>query len=220
MISGKRIILIIAIFAATWLFLRNTTTVQPVPIKKPLSLFPQQLGPWHRISARQLSAEVIDILKMDDYINYIYAAPDGKTIDLYVAFYQAVGISGGYHSPKNCLPGSGWGIEQVQSFTLPTGIEGRNTSTVSEMVIRKQKTSQIVLYWYQNRGRIIGSEYLEKVFLVVDGLFRGRRDGAFVRLISHVDDKDIPATEAVLKKFSVLAMKELENFLPGKKKNQ
>jgi EpsI family protein len=157
---------------------------------------------------------------MDDYINYIYAAPDGKTIDLYVAFYQAVGISGGYHSPKNCLPGSGWGIEQVQSFTLPTGIEGRNTSTVSEMVVRKQKTSQIVLYWYQNRGRIIGSEYMEKVFLVVDGLLKGRRDGAFVRLISHVDDKDIPATEAVLKKFSVLAMKELENFLPGKKKNQ
>ena len=220
MISGKRIILIITIFAATWLTLRNSSTVQQVPIKQPLSLFPEQLGSWHRISSNQLSAEVIDILKMDDYINYIYAAPDGKTIDLYVAFYQAVGISGGYHSPKNCLPGSGWGIEQVQSFTLPTGIEGRNTSTVSEMVVRKQKTSQIVLYWYQNRGRIIGSEYMEKVFLVVDGLLKGRRDGAFVRLISHVDDKDIPATEAVLKKFSVLAMKELENFLPGKKKNQ
>jgi len=29
-------------------------------------------------------------------------------INLYVDYYKAVGGSGGYHSPKNCLPGGWW----------------------------------------------------------------------------------------------------------------
>ena len=216
MISGSQILLVILLFAATLLVLQNSATIHPVSIKQNLSLFPEQLGTWHSVSSIRLSDDVINRLKMDEYINSVYAAPDGRTIHLYVAFYQAVGISGGYHAPVNCLPGSGWGVERVQSLTLPGGPLGRDSTTVSQMVIRKQKSRRVVVYWYQNRGRIIGSEYLEKIYLVLDAVFTGRRDGTLVRLISPVENNNIAASEAAARDFSVLVMQELENFLPGK----
>ncbi len=214
MISGRRTFLVIMLFAVTLLVLQNSATVHPVAIKKTLSLFPEQIGNLHCVSSLSLPDEVVSRLGMDEYIDRIYAAPDGGTIELYVAFYRAVGISGSYHSPANCLPGSGWGIEQVHSVNLPAA--GLDRTQVSQMIIRKQNKRRVVFYWYQNRGRIIGSEYMEKIYLVRDALLTGRRDGSFVRLVAPVINDNIKATEKNVKNFSVQVMQELKNFLPGK----
>lgn len=216
MISRTRIILVLLLIAVTWLVIQSSSTPLPVSIKKPLALFPEQIGPWTRVASRLSSTEVVEILGVDEYIDYTYVGPNGKTINLYVAFYASVGVSGAYHSPKNCLPGSGWAIERVDSFPLPVGIEGSSKSSITELLIHNRDEYQIVLYWYQNRGRIIGSEYQEKIMLVVDGLLKRRRDGTFVRIISNLHKDDIPATEELLRTFSSLVMNELEAHLPGK----
>ena len=84
------------------------------------------------------------------------------------------------------------------------------------MIIRNRNEYQVVLYWYQNRGRIIASEYMEKVYLVLDALSMRRRDGAFVRLMAIAPDGDVQATEILLKNFAELALVELDLYLPGK----
>ena len=90
------------------------------------------------------------------------------------------------HSPQNCLPGAGW--EPVKQSLL-TIADPRNPSdhiTVNRYLIQKGLTRQLVLYWYQGRGRIVGSEYWSKIYLVVDAARRNRTDAAIVRVVVPV----------------------------------
>ncbi|MFH0781452.1 MAG: exosortase C-terminal domain/associated protein EpsI [Pseudomonadota bacterium] len=216
MISKGRISIILVLFAITWYLLQMTAEVTPVPIKKPLALFPHQIGDYHLSKSFQSSAGVVEMLGVDDYLQYNYVDAANTRINLYVGYYMAVGVSGGYHSPKNCLPGGGWGIDQVKNIELQVGINGKKKATVSEMLIRNGAEYQVVLYWYQNRGRIIASEYWEKIYLVLDAIMMRRRDGTFIRIMSTVQDNQIEAAEAKLHKFAEQTMTLLEDHLPGR----
>lgn len=218
MISKKNTLIVLLLILGTWLILQNSASVTAVPIKQRLDFFPKTIGQWQLIQTNATSEDVIEMLGVDDDINYTYRNPNGKLISLYIGYYSAVGVSGAYHSPKNCLPGGGWGIDSIQPFSLQTGIEGNSKSEVSEMLIRNGDKYQIVLYWYQNRGRIIASEYWEKVFLVLDALRLGRRDGTFVRIMSTVEDNNnIGQVSKETGEFAELVMKNLESYLPGSK---
>ncbi|MDK9705910.1 MAG: EpsI family protein [Desulforhopalus sp.] len=216
MTNNIRVFAILALFAATWFMLRTTSAVTPVPIKKSLANFPHQVGEYHLAKTFQSSAEVLNMLGVDDYLQYNYVDDAGSRINLYVGYYTAVGVSGAYHSPKNCLPGGGWGIDGVKNVELAAGGKGEGRATVSQMLIRNGGEYQIVMYWYQNRGRIIASEYWEKIYLVLDAMLLQRRDGTFVRIMSTVPDKQIEATEARLKQFAEKTMALLEEHLPGR----
>lgn len=215
MISKARVLIIITLLAATWYTLQATSQVTATPIKKSLSLFPHQIADYHLSNSFQSSAGVIEMLGVDDYIQYNYIDEANIYINLYAGFYKAVGVSGSYHSPKNCLPGGGWGIDTIKKVVLETGIKNKKQSTVSEMLIRNGAEYQVVLYWYQNRGRIIASEYWEKIYLVLDALFKGRRDGTFVRIMTVAQDGDIKGAEARIKLFAEQVMPLLEQHLPG-----
>lgn len=215
MISKARVLIIITLLAATWYTLQTTSQVTATPIKKSLSLFPHQIADYHLSNSFQSSAGEIEMLGVDDYIQYNYIDEANAYINLYAGFYKAVGVSGSYHSPKNCLPGGGWGIDSIKKVVLETGIENKKQSTVSEMLIRNGAEYQVVLYWYQNRGRIIASEYWEKIYLVLDALFKGRRDGTFVRIMTVAQDGDIKGAEARVKSFAEQVMPLLDQYLPG-----
>ncbi len=212
-----RVVTVLVLFGLTWYLLQMTTSVARINIKKSLSTFPHEIGEYRLSNSFQSSAAVIEMLGVDDYIQYNYVNDQGDIINLYVGYYKAVGVDGGYHSPKNCLPGGGWGIDQIKTQNLDSGIEGKKKSTVSEMLIREGDSYRIVFYWFQNRGRVIASEYWEKIYLVLDALFKGRRDGTFVRVMSIVPGKDIDTTRARVKQFSEQVMVLLEDYLPGAK---
>lgn len=217
MISKTKVGIVLALLVVTWYVLQTTSEVTAVPVKKPLSLFPQQVAGYHLSKSFQSSSEVLDMLGVDDYIQYNYIDDSKARVNLYAGFYKAVGVSGSYHSPKNCLPGGGWGIDAVKNVTLNTGIDGGRESTVSQMLIRNGSDYQVVLYWYQNRGRIIASEYWEKIYLVLDALFKGRRDGTFVRIMTVAQDGDVEGAEQRIKHFAEQVMPLLEQHLPGAK---
>lgn len=214
-IHPGRVCVLIALFALTWYVLQHTSRVNPVEIKKSLSSFPQTIGSYRLSDSFQSSAEVLELLGVDDYIQYNYINDAGNRINLYVGFYRSVGVEGSYHSPKNCIPGGGWGINRIREQQLEVGIEGQKSSTVSEMLIRHGADYQVVFYWFQNRGRIIASEYWEKVYLVLDAIFKGRRDGTFVRIMSFAPGGDIEQAQQMVKGFSEEVMPLLENYLPG-----
>jgi EpsI family protein len=210
-----RTFIVLLLFAATWYILQATSGVTPVPIKKSLASFPEQIGDYRLSNSFQSSADVVKLLGVDDYIQYNYISPSMTGVNLYVGYYSSVGVGGGYHSPKNCLPGGGWGIDTVKTIQLQAGIEGKKQSIVTEMLIRKGDEYQIVLYWYQNRGRVITSEYWEKIYLVLDALFKGRRDGTFVRIMVPAKGAEIEDAERRAQKFAQQVMVALENHLPG-----
>jgi EpsI family protein len=210
-----RLFIVLLMFAATWYILQTTSAVTPIPIKKSLASFPEEIGGYRLSDSFQSSADVVKLLGVDDYIQYNYVTPSQSWANLYVGYYSSVGVGGGYHSPKNCLPGGGWGIDTVKTVRLRAGIEGKSTSTITEMLIRQGDEYQVVFYWYQNRGRVIASEYWEKIYLVLDALLKGRRDGAFIRIMVTVKEADIEGAERRAQKFAEQVMVTLENHLPG-----
>lgn len=210
-----RLLFLILVFYLAYYFIQGSSIVRNVPILQPLRKFPPILGEWRIDSSRKSTDAEISMLGVDDYVEFNYSTSASLSLNFYAAFYESVGTGGGYHSPRNCLPGSGWGVVSSKPILIaPKGKEGG--VKVSEMLIRNGNSYQLVLYWYQNRGRIIHSEYLEKIYLVFDAIKDKRRDGTFVRLITPVRDGDILKSEKLLINFAELAMTELENYLPGR----
>ena len=176
-LSNARIAVVLALFALTFVGLQFSQTVRQVPIKQPLSGFPVEIGEWKFARKSFFSAPVIEMLGVADYISYDYTEGNGGWLNLYISYFTAVGVTGGYHSPQNCLPGGGWNIASVEDVPLAMG------GQIKKVLVQKGGEQQVVLYWFQNRGRIIASEYWEKIYLVLDAVFKQRRDGSFIRII-------------------------------------
>ena len=213
--SIARLLILLILFGATFYLLQGVSCTVRTPIQQPLSGFPLQLNEWKTFSSQKSSDAVIKMLGVDDYIEYNYANPEGRTLNFYAAFYESVGTGGGYHSPKNCIPGGGWGIDSSKTIEVHPA-NGKPPVMVSAMLIRNRNEYQVVVYWYQNRGRIIASEYWEKIYLVLDAILMKRRDGTFIRLMAPVRDGNIAQTEQLLQQFAAFTMAELEHFLPGR----
>jgi EpsI family protein len=159
------------------------------PAHRPLREFPAV------IAARQsqdfpYEPDVVEAIGADDYINRVYLG-DVPPVELYVGYYGDERSGDRIHSPRNCLPGSGW--EPVRSAQLEIGsLEGR-PAVVNEYVVEQGARRALVLYWYQTRHRVIASEYAAKYWLVVDGVRRRSTDGTMVRIWTTTADGDASA---------------------------
>ncbi len=218
--SSYRAVIILICFIGIGFLLHGATGTHPISIVKPLDTFPKHLGNWTLEATHSSSEDIVIMLGVDDYIHYVYKDDDGNRIVLYVGFYESVGGGKGYHSPKNCLPGGGWGIDSVNTIQVTPVNRQDSPVDITKMIIRSGSESQVVFYWFQNRGRIIASEYLEKIYLVYDALTKKRRDGAFIRLMAHAHDGNIAKTEELLQGFAELTITKLDKYLPGKHLHQ
>ena len=99
-----------------------------------------------------------DFLKADDLLNRIYLK-DGnqRGADLFVAAFRTLSTGVAPHSPKNCLPGTGWTSLFADELTLDVG--SVHPITVNRYVVARDTERSVVLYWYQSRDRVIASEY-------------------------------------------------------------
>jgi EpsI family protein len=209
-LSYPRIAVVLTLFVLTFTALQLSRTVRATPIKQPLSGFPAEIGDWKFARKSFFSAPVIDMLGVADYISYDYAEGDGRLLNLYISYFTAVGVTGGYHSPQNCLPGGGWNIAAVEDVPLARG------GKIKKVVVQKGGEQQVVLYWFQNRGRIIASEYWEKIYLVLDAVFKQRRDGSFIRIIGQVPKGgDREAFTAEMVEFASRTIELAAQFIPG-----
>jgi EpsI family protein len=77
-------------------------------------------------------------------------------------------------------------------------------------IVENGDNKQLLVYWYQGRGRAVASEYWGKVYTVLDSVRRRRSDGAMVRVMVPVRDSE----EAALQSATVLAA-QAAPFLPG-----
>jgi EpsI family protein len=214
--SNIRIVVVLSLFALTFVGLHTSQAVKATPIKRPLNQFPQEIGGWQFARKSFFSAPVIEMLGVEDYISYDYSALNGNSINLYISYFTAVGVHGGYHSPQNCLPGGGWNIASVEDVPLEVQSGTLDGATVKKVIVQKASEQQVVLYWFQNRGRIISSEYWEKIYLVLDAVLKQRRDGAFIRIIGQVPKGEDPEkfTRAMIE-FAAKTAEAAAEFIPG-----
>jgi EpsI family protein len=173
-----------------------------VPSRDSLADLPMALGEWNGQKMPDLNDNERTMLRVDDYITRSYYKSNGESIGLYIGYHS----NGGFHSPLNCLPGSGWIPMVTERIDIPvkTSPESEESTSihVNRITIMKGLDKQVVIYWYQGCGRVIASEYSGLIYGMVDKIRRGRTDAALVRIISPVESLD-PAAEKIAEKRSV-----------------
>jgi EpsI family protein len=146
---------------------------------------PCAIDGWRCAGDTPLDRESLDVLRVDDYLNRGYIDPDGRSAALFVGYYASQRQGDTIHSPLNCLPGSGW--EPISSRAVDFGEHARRLPA-NEVVVQKGLDRQVVVYWYQGRGRRIAGDYLNKFWLVVDAMRLNRSDGGLVRVVAPTQD--------------------------------
>jgi exosortase D (VPLPA-CTERM-specific) len=150
-----------------------------IPDRSRFVTFPATIGEWHG-HASLLEPQVENGLALEDYILSDYSKSDGKTVNLYVAYYASQRTGESPHSPVVCIPGDGWSITKLER----TGYGAEQP--LNRAIIERNGSKQLVYYWYEERGRRIASEYWSKWYLLSDAITKNRSDGALVRLITTV----------------------------------
>jgi EpsI family protein len=163
--------------------------------RRPLNEFPVQLADWRQVGPDQrFSPDVEGVLRADEYVSRNYARSDGRLVSMYVGYYSTQRNGVTYHSPLNCLPGSGWTLYDPSKVRL-TQDDGSRSFEANRFIVQNGKDRQLLIYWYQGRGRAIASEYWDKFYTVMDSARRRRSDGAMVRLMTPITTSEAAALE-------------------------
>jgi EpsI family protein len=180
--------------------------------RKDLSDFPESLGVWQRTGNDQiLDSETLKVLRASDYLLRDFRKPDGQVASFYVGYYESQRTGATYHSPLNCLPGSGWTLSEPGKATVALADGSRFVA--NKYVIQNGEYKSLMLYWYQGRGRNVASEYWGKIYTVLDSVRLRRSDGAMVRVTVPIGDSEAKAEQAAIE-LATAASVVLPEFVP------
>jgi EpsI family protein len=189
---SARLVVLTAILAAATGYRLYAMEPEDVPLRRPLSQMSLELGRWQGRDYAPFTKEIVDILGVDEYISRVYRASPAEVAALYVGYYQSQRNGDTIHSPMNCLPGAGW--LPIETTYTDVVVPNRATPiTVKRVLIQKGLDKQLVLYWYQSHGRVIGGEYQSKILMVYDAVRLNRSDAALVRVVTPIGAQDTVA---------------------------
>jgi len=209
MIKTSRFIVVYALLGITALYLFTHSDLA-VPMNKPFSEFPVQVADWRMISQQEFSENVLKVLKPTDYLSRQYVAPDGRLVNLYLGYHSGDKDSGGIHSPKHCLPGSGW----YEVSTVKSVVEtGEGPVNMVRAIYQKGESQEMFLYWFQVRDKSLNDEYRLKLAEIMNSVTSRRRDSTFVRITVPFED-DQKKAEALGQKFIKDFQPIIREFLP------
>jgi EpsI family protein len=180
---------------------------------RPLASFTDSIGPWRMVQQYQTEAKVQDVLRADDTMNRTYAAEGQPVVSLFVAFFRSQRTGVAPHSPKNCLPGSGWAPLESGYRAIPVRGAGR-TIEVNRYMVAREADRQLVYYWYQTPYRAVASEYAAKFWLVADSIMHRRSDTSLVRVVVPLRDSGEDAADRAAQQFLQDVYPALAEYLP------
>jgi EpsI family protein len=157
----------------------------------------------------------LDVLKADDILSRVYQNKvNGRVATLFIAYFSTQRTGKTPHSPKNCLPGSGWVQLAAGTVQIPVPGEAEPIS-VNDYSVARGDNQSVVLYWYQARDRVIASEYAAKIFTVTDSIRYNRSDTALVRVVVPVLDGNAQLATQTAVSFVKAFFDPLRHFLPA-----
>jgi EpsI family protein len=181
--------------------------------RKELKDFPKQVGAWQQVGGDQrFDNQTLSVLKASDYLMRDYGSPNGQKGNFYVGYYASQREGATYHSPLNCLPGSGWVMSSPARITVTPS--GKAPFEANKYVIENGGKREILIYWYQGRGRVVASEYWGKIYTVLDSVRLRRSDGAMVRVMVPVANSEASALGAAVE-LAANVSTALPEFVPN-----
>ncbi len=202
-----------SIFVFLYLIQPVIFSKQIVPERKSFSSFPMRIGDW--IGRRNfLPEKILKALWADDYLlaDY-YNLKTGDKVHLLISYYEKQTALHTAHAPLSCLLGSGFDL--VSRRTLSPNAE--RWFPVVQLVLKKGDLIVLSNFWFDQRGRIITNEYLNKIYLFLDAILMRRTDGALVRVeMPLVKGQNIDEAQEKLDKFLSMLKNILlkNNYIP------
>jgi EpsI family protein len=215
--SGPVRFALAALFIAlTAILLQARGRVETIPSRVPLSTFPAQLSSWTGKDIA-LDPDTLRVLGPGDFLLRSYhdanPASPAPFVNFFIAYFPSQRSGDTIHSPKHCLPGSGWVPEQ--SSRIQISLPGHEPFPANRYVIARGSDRELVLYWYWAHNRGVASEYWAKFYLVKDAIEMNRSDGALVRITADM----LPGETAVeaqqrLNPFTAEIVPLLNTYIP------
>jgi EpsI family protein len=181
------------------------------PLNTPLVGFPRAFGSWQLKQEGVVEKETLDVLRADDTLTRWYNKPDGAGANLFIAFFKTQRYGQSPHSPKNCLPGSGWQWSESGTIAVPVRDE---TIRINRYVVAKGDEESVVLYWYQSQGAVIADEFAAKYYLVRNSIRSHRSDTSLVRIVVPVVAGHKQEADATALAFVKDAYPVIKSYLP------
>jgi EpsI family protein len=212
--SGAALALSLALLAQAVLFY-GYSRGESVPAMRPLKSSPAQFGEWKLATEGVIEQETLDVLRADDVVTRVFTeSGKGRMASLFVAYFKTQRTGQAPHSPKNCLPGSGWAPSTSDVIPIPVG--GQEAPLrVNRYIVQRGEERSLVLYWYQTPKRVIASEFEAKYYLVLDSIRYRRSDTALVRVVTPVVDGDEDAATKTAIRFVQSFFTPLREYLPS-----
>jgi EpsI family protein len=159
----------------------STGTERPPP-PPALSHFPSQFDGWTELREDPIDPDVANTLGADRLLNRTYQSRRAELpVSLLVAWFQSQRAGSSQpHSPKVCLPASGWEPVTTGEMSIVTAA---GSITVNRYVVANRGERAVVLYWYQNSRGAVAGEWASKFWVVASALKDRRTDTALVRLV-------------------------------------
>src|SRR5437879_224233 len=214
MASSLRFILAAGLIASAAIFLQARGRNEIFPPRRPLQSFPTQLNNWTSTDIA-LQKDVLEVLGPGDFLLRVYQNPAEKQpfVDLFIAYFPSQRTGDTIHSPKHCLPGSGW--LPVESSRVTLALPRHSPFLANRYVIAKGTDRQLVLYWYLAHDRAVASEYWAKFYLVTDSIRLNRSDGSLVRVTTPLrPGETTDAAQARLTSFAGKFTPLLNQYIP------
>jgi EpsI family protein len=208
--SPLRLWTTVGVLLAAYVLLHTMSHGETVIPHQPLRDLPYTMGNW-KGQEQPLPGQIVQAVGVSDYTNRVYFQPTEPPVQLYIGYYANQRTGETMHSPKNCLPGAGWEPISAGYATIP--LTTARQIVVNDYIIQKDLNKEMVLYWYQGRGRVIASEYAGKFWTVTDAISRNRTDGALVRLITPMNDGEAKARMRLIG-FAQSLFPDLDTIIP------
>lgn len=180
---------VIALQAATIAYLHRD---EVIPVAPALSDIPDVIGRWRLAREDRVHGEALENLQPDAYVNRTYRSDDSMA-NLFIAYFNSQRDGRVPHSPKNCLPSSGWlpvWRRQVE-VALP---DGKAPMVCNQFLIAKGREQMMVYYLYLTSRRAVASDYSARMFLALDAMRYNRTDTMLVRMIVPVQQNEEQST--------------------------
>jgi EpsI family protein len=163
----------------------------PVGLKADFQKLPLTKDQWVG-RPEELPQPIVEMLSPDEIFAGSFSNPEGIRVQLFVDYYSPENTVGAIHSPRNCLPGSGWAISGMTSKPIDYG--GRKISAV-RFYLKREQSHQVMDFWYVTRLGETASDYRLKFDTMISSLILRPTDKAFVRFVTNDEARSIAAME-------------------------
>jgi len=167
--------------------------------------FPLKKDAWTGVRD-DLVPEFVEMLNPTAIFSATYTNGRGRSVHLFFDYFAGQSNPGGPHSPRNCVPGSGWIISKESEHRID--IKGRNVN-IGRFYFRRESSEKVMDFWYITRYGETANDYLFKFYSMISSLTFRPNDIAFVRIISDSDDESLES----LKEFENIFAEEIYGFL-------